>query len=56
MKPSRGRREKTGVAAGLRLSRLTPCATCGEKIGRSSYSCPAPDFLPRHFRCVYPER
>jgi hypothetical protein len=39
------------------LSSKTVCVVCGEKIkrGRDSYSCPAPDFVPRHFRCVYPE-
>lgn len=49
-------RERKGVAAGLRESRRTLCAKCGQKLGAASTSYPAPEFLPHHFRCVYPER
>lgn len=50
------KRERKGVAAGLRESRKTLCVACGVKLGAGSTSYPAPDFLPHHFRCVYPEK
>lgn len=43
---------------GWHLPSKTLCAACGKPIRRTksdSYSCPAPDHQPRHFRCVYPE-
>jgi hypothetical protein len=42
---------------GWHLPSKTICPECGKPIRRTkhdSYSCPAPDHKPRHFRCVYP--
>ena len=41
---------------GFHLSSKTICPECGKPIRRTqsdSYSCPAPDYQPRHFACVY---